>query len=149
MKRRSLLLGALVAATGLSSCCAIVNGRTQNVVFDSTPSGARLYIDNVDRGMTPQKIALKRNKKYEVRVVAEGYEPYACTLESGMSGWIWGNLVFGGLIGLAIDVGTGSIWAFDDVDATLNPSSSAPVIRLTSHVPENAVKVGQMAPKTN
>lgn len=130
----------------LNSCCSIVNGRTQKVMFDSTPSGARLYIDNVDRGLTPQEVTLKRNKKYDVRIVAEGYEPYTCTLDSGLSGWIWGNLLFGAIIGLAIDTGTGSIWAFDDVEPNLRPKSSTATIRLTSHIPAHAVKVGQMAP---
>lgn len=118
------LMGVLaLTSLSLSSCCAVVNGRTQDVQFNASPAGAKLMIDGQDRGTVPQTVSLKRNEKHTVRIEAPGYAPYEATLDSSKSGWVFGNIAFGclGLVGLAIDFGTGAIYAFDDVNASLAP----------------------------
>ena len=40
---------------------------------------------------------------------AFGYEPYSAALTHSVSGWVWGNVFFGGLIGLAVDAGTSNL----------------------------------------
>lgn len=138
-------LGALLAVSCcMSSCCSIVNGRTQSVAFKSTP-GARLYIDGQDRGNTPQEVYLERRKTYEIRLVAPGYEPYRTTLKGSISGWMLGNVLLGGFIGLGIDLATGAVYAFDDVDARLMPQG-APVRVTQGNLPSCAVKIGWMKP---
>lgn len=118
-------LGALLAVSCcMSSCCSIVNGRTQSVAFKSTP-GARLYIDGQDRGDTPQEVELERKKTYDVRLVAPGYQPYHTTLKGSLSSWKLGNILFGGLSGWKHDKETGAAYAFDDVDAKLLPQGAS------------------------
>lgn len=137
------LLGVLaLTSLSLSSCCAIVNGRTQDVQFNASPAGAKLMIDGQDRGTVPQTVSLKRSEKHTIRIEAPGYAPYEATLDGSMSGWVFGNIALGGLIGLAIDFGTGAVYAFDDVNATL-----APQVRISAvhGKPAGARQIAQLA----
>jgi len=62
---------------------------------------------------TPAIIKLKRKDTGVIlRFEKEGYKPIEVILRRGVSGWIWGNLVFsyGGPIGLAIDFITGAAY---------------------------------------
>ena len=43
-------------------------------------------------------------------------------MEGKISAWAWGNLLIG-LVGLGIDVGTGSVYTFDDVNIDLEGQS--------------------------
>jgi hypothetical protein len=40
----------------------------------------------------------------------EGYAPYEMALSRSTSGWVWGNIVFGGIPGLAVDAITGGLY---------------------------------------
>jgi hypothetical protein len=42
-----------------------------------------------------------------------GYQPYELTTTRHTTGWVWGNIVFGGLIGLAVDAITGALYAIN------------------------------------
>jgi hypothetical protein len=77
---------------------------------------------NVKKGVTPVVIELKRKEKnLIVRVEKSGYEPVEIPLVRKADGWIFGNIVFGGLIGLAIDFGTGAAYKLtpEEINATL------------------------------
>ena len=53
---------------------------------------------------TPAVIELKRKESNIIlRFEKEGYEPVEIALNRSVDGWIAGNIIFGGLIGLAID----------------------------------------------
>ncbi len=39
-----------------------------------------------------------------------GYQTFDATLTREASGWVWGNIVFGGLIGLAVDAIDGGFY---------------------------------------
>ena len=62
-----------------------------------------------------------------MRVELSGYQPFDMTLTRSVSGWVWGNIVFGGLIGLAVDAIDGAFYNLspEQVSATLaaNPAS--------------------------
>jgi len=38
----------------------------------------------------------------------QGYKTAEVMLENGSNGWVWGNLVFGGIIGLIVDFSNGA-----------------------------------------
>jgi len=64
----------------------------------------------MDRGVTPVIADLKRKDNHLIRVTLEGYQPFEMALTRSVSGWVWGNLVFGGIPGLAIDAITGGLY---------------------------------------
>ena len=49
------------------------------------------------------------------------------TLTRGTSGWIWGNIVFGGIVGLAVDAISGSLYKLSpaQVSATMVKTSTS------------------------
>lgn len=103
-----VLLSLTVFLNGFA-CCTIMNGTTQKVGIASQPTGAHVMVDNQPRGVTPLFVELKRKDTHIVRVEMEGYKPYEAVITRRVSGWVWGNIFFGGLIGLAVDAIAGSI----------------------------------------
>jgi uncharacterized protein YceK len=107
--RQSVVLGAL--ATLLAGCATIMHGTDQDIGFSSSPTNARIVVDNQPRGVTPAVVKLSRKDNHIVRMELDGYQPFEATLTHSVSGWVWGNIVFGGVIGLAVDAMTGGLYA--------------------------------------
>ena len=100
-----LLSGVMVAG-----CATIMNQTTQAIGISSNPTGATVTVDSVPNGKTPVVARLSRKDNHIVKLELAGYKPYETTLTRHVSGWVWGNVVFGGLIGLAIDAISGGLY---------------------------------------
>lgn len=122
--RALAVLGATFSAT---ACATIMHGSNQKIQFNSTPSQAQVMIDGNNVGVTPMVTTLKRGDSHTVRITAPGFQPYEMKLEKKVSGWIAGNLVFGGIPGVIVDAVTGSMYKLSpsEVNATLGAGSSA------------------------
>lgn len=94
----------------LSSCATIMHGTRQTVGISSKPSNAEVWIDNKYVGHSPTIVELTRKDNHIVKIELQGYQPYEVTLTRELSGWVAGNLVFGGLIGLAVDGISGGLY---------------------------------------
>lgn len=118
MIRKTLSVGCILL---VGACASIVHGSRQQVSVTSTPSNARITVDGQPQGSTPAVIKLKRKDLHTVRLELEGYHPAEIALTRKVSGWVWGNIIFGGLIGLAVDAGTGGMYKLtpEQVAATL------------------------------
>lgn len=93
-----------------TSCGSIVNGSCQTVGINSCPEKASVYIDQQYAGRTPMKANLSRRSSHIVRVELEGYESYEMYYDQRMSKWVFGNIAFGGFVGLAIDAISGGMY---------------------------------------
>lgn len=109
MNKYIYTLVAIAVSTLTPSCCSIIKGSTQEVGIASNPAGANVTINGELKGVTPTTLKLDRDKQYTIVLTKPGYEPYSAALTHSVSGWVWGNVFFGGLIGLAIDAGTGNL----------------------------------------
>jgi hypothetical protein len=108
---RTLSVFILVLASISTGCCTIVHlGFTQKVNVNSTPPGASVVIDHEYRGKTPVVVYLKRHDVHEVHIDMEGYQHYETSTTRGLSYWIYGNLVFGGVTGFLTDAMSGSMF---------------------------------------
>lgn len=137
-----LILTGLLA---FSSCASIVSKSRYPVAISSVPNGATISITDrrgkeVYTGVTPAAVVLKsgagyfQRQIYTVKFSKNGYSEKAMTLEADLNGWYFGNLVFGGFIGLLIvDPATGAMYRIADRDlqgvlsettAQLNPFDS-------------------------
>ena len=107
-------------------CATVLNGTTQNIGISSQPTGANVTIDNVAYGVTPLFANLKRGSEHIVTIEMPGYEKSQLTLTKSVSGWVWGNVIIGGLIGLAIDAYSGGLYKLspEQLDAALNESQN-------------------------
>jgi hypothetical protein len=112
MKRKSLVSLALLAVFGLgmSGCATIIDGTRQKISFSSNPSNAEVVVDGRLVGKTPLTEDLKRKHTHSVKISLEGYHPYELTIIKKVNSWVWGNIVFGGFIGLGIDALTGGLY---------------------------------------
>ena len=147
---------AAAALCSLSACASIVHGSKQDVSFSSSPTGATVFVDNQELGVTPVTLKLTRKDHHFVRLEMAGYLPYETMLTRGVSGWVWGNVVVGGIPGLAIDAITGALYRLtpETVEATLVPrrSSLAPAsgdalqVRVVMFADPSWEKIGQLEP---
>jgi hypothetical protein len=76
----------------------------------SKPAGVIVKMD--DRTVTtPNCIQLHRGcPSYVLQFEKEGYKPVAIRLVQATDGWVWGNILIGGIIGIAIDFSNGSAY---------------------------------------
>jgi PEGA domain len=115
----------------ITGCASIMHGTTQDVGITSVPTGASVSIDNIPHGRTPVIAALSRKDSHLVRMELAGYHPFEATLTRAVSGWVWGNLVFGGVIGVGVDAISGGFYSLtpEQVTATLVPLSEVSMSR--------------------
>jgi len=92
------------------ACGTIIQGTTQQVGINSNPSNASVTINGQNHGNTPMIIDLKRKDSHMVKIELDGYQVYETSLTRSTSGWVWGNIVFGGLIGLVVDATAGGMY---------------------------------------
>ena len=125
---RTLLL--MLALTALPGCASILGGGSnQAVTFLSTPTSATYTIVSssgiqMGQGATPGSINLSRKNEYQIEISLDGYQTQTVALTRGTNGWIWGNLVFGWILGFAVDFLTGSAYKLEPalVQVTLQQS---------------------------
>lgn len=136
MRHRSLVL--LPAAVVLASGCAtVIHGTRQDVGISSTPTNARVIVDNQQRGTTPTIAKLSRKDHHIVRIELDGYQPFEAILTRKVSGWVWGNLVFGNVVGLAVDAISGGLYKLtpEQIQGQLNhPQSGTRIVPTTDGV---------------
>ncbi|MEL7023942.1 MAG: PEGA domain-containing protein [Pseudomonadota bacterium] len=125
MKRLSLTVLA-AALTLLSGCASIIHGPSQEVEISSNPSNATVTSNGRMLGQTPVTATLARKDEHVIKIELDGYTTYETTLTRTTSGWFWGNIILGGLIGCAIDVVTGSFYKLtpEQVNAELSEGNA-------------------------
>jgi hypothetical protein len=139
----------------VASCGSIIHGRNQEIGIGSTPSGAKVTIDNLTSANTPFVAKLSRKHLHVVKLESEGFAPMDVTLTRSVSGWAWGNIIFGGLIGLAVDAGTGGLYKLSPEQlnttlatksASIAPTKDGIYVVMVPAAPREWVKVGQLTP---
>jgi hypothetical protein len=144
---------AALMAFSLTGCATIMHGNHQEVGFSSTPTGAQVTVDNKPLGVTPTTASLTRKDKHVVRIEMAGYQPYELQLTRQVDGWVVGNIVFGGVIGLAVDAINGSMYKISPsaVNGTLSTQtamtgSDAITIAVVLTPQPGWEKIGEMQP---
>ncbi|OGE83043.1 MAG: hypothetical protein A2Y39_07065 [Candidatus Delongbacteria bacterium GWF2_40_14] len=114
----SISFGLIASLIG---CATIMKGSSQDINFSSNPAGAQIKINGTSMGNTPVVLKLKTGDEQSVRFELDGYLPYETKITKSISGWIWGNIVFGGIIGLIVDFSTGAVYKLnqDQISAQL------------------------------
>jgi len=136
-------IGSVALAAGLMGCATIIHGTTQEIHFDSTPSGATASVGS-QTVTTPGQLSLQRDRSYDVAFEKPGYLPAHTHVGQSASGAVWGNILLGGLIGLCVDYSNGAAYNLEPetVSATLvaDPSAApAPEAHTASESPPAAV----------
>ncbi len=105
-----LLVAALCVLCG---CATITRGTKEVLVVESDPVGAEVTTSIGLVGKTPATFKVSRKGGFTVTIVKEGYEPVTVQVGSQVAGGgaagMAGNVILGGLIGAAVDAGSGAM----------------------------------------
>lgn len=108
MRHWQALIG--IASVLLTGCASIVHGPNQDLTVTSQPETLCVTINGEPYGATPVVASLPRGKNYVVQVRKDNYHPYEITVVPMVNGMVWGNLLFGGLIGMAVDASSNAAY---------------------------------------
>ena len=124
MKQTSVF--CLIPCLLFTSCASIVSKSQCPVAITSNPSGAKFTVKNkagepIHQGVTPCTVTLPASAgyfqpaNYSLEFTKKGSATQTVEIKAGINGWYFGNIVFGGLIGIVIvDPLTGAMWRLDD-----------------------------------
>lgn len=123
----TVILGFMVLST--TGCGTVVNGIYQDLAITSNPGGAQVSVDGISSGTTPVVVPVTRKHAHVVKVEQDGYHPIEGSVVPVTSIWEWGNVIFAGLIGLAVDAWTGGMYELsqDRVNAVFPAQSERTV----------------------
>jgi hypothetical protein len=131
------ILSLLIVPFLFTGCASIIDGGSKTVRISSNPTGAKVTISNRDGKAvsvqtTPAIVVLERSRGYfsgeNYKLVFDepGYYPYETHVKSSVDGWYFGNILFGGLIGmLIVDPATGDMFTLKPREVSCNLVSSA------------------------
>jgi uncharacterized membrane protein len=131
--RQFSMLGCWLGLAFLSSGCAsIVEGTDQSVTVQTSPSGAscELKRDGAVIGIvnpTPGTVTVDKSKD-DIAVICkkDGYQDGSGAFSSEFQGMTFGNLLFGGIIGVAVDASSGAMHEYPaSVTVVMAPNSFA------------------------
>lgn len=86
-----------------TSCASIVAGSNSDVQVISNPPGLEFRTDTGLHGVTPQLVSLPNGRTVNFMWEVNG-TPGSTTSKPHISGWIAGNILFGGILGIIVDV---------------------------------------------
>jgi len=122
-KFTSLVLTGVILL--LSSFASIVSKSSYPISINSTPSEAKISITDkkgieIYSGNTPATLKLKAGSgffgkaQYQVKFKKNGYDSKTVPVHFKLDGWYFGNILFGGVIGmLIVDPATGAMYKLD------------------------------------
>lgn len=112
--KSTILSLSLAGIVGLSGCATITRGSTETLVINSDPTGADVLLSSGLRGQTPISFDLPRKTTVVIDITKDGYEPARMVVNPAMGSdgtvALFGNVIFGGVIGVGVDAGTGAIY---------------------------------------
>ncbi len=132
------LIAVAAVVIFLSGCATIMTGTTQKVAVTSNPSGAVAKVDGGMAAVTPTIFNLERKTDHTIEISKEGYRLATVILRHTLSGATAGNILVGGIIGLAVDGCSGAMYKLvpERVDVNLEPAGQ----QISADVPK-AVEV--------
>jgi hypothetical protein len=122
LKITFLAISSILLLTG---CASIVSKTSWPITINSSPSEAKISIKDkkgieIYTGSTPATLKLKSGAgffskaRYQVTFEKAGYEKKVVPVEFKLNGWYWGNIIFGGPLGLLIiDPASGAMFKLE------------------------------------
>lgn len=160
MEIRQMIAVLLLPVFFLTGCASIVGKDSFPLTINSNPDGATIVLKDENgikmyAGTTPTTVTLAAGeayfhaKSYNITFSKQGYMDQFVQVKATLSGWYFGNILFGGLIGmLIVDPITGKMWklknnVFGDLSpqkTALNKSQRTLKIMTLSQIPEHMRK---------
>ena len=122
LKLKFLAISSILLLTG---CASIVSKSSWPITINSSPSEAKISIKDkkgieIYTGTTPTTLKLKSGSgffskaRYQVTFEKVGFDKKVVPVEFKLNGWYFGNIIFGGPLGLLIiDPATGAMFKLE------------------------------------
>tara|TARA_R110000868_G_scaffold691_2_gene4948 strand:+ start:1917 stop:2378 length:462 start_codon:yes stop_codon:yes gene_type:complete len=137
-----IILAVCAASTVLAGCGTITRGSNDTWVVETDPPGATVMTSNgYQCQSTPCAIKMPRRSEFVATVERNGYETVTVNVTHQVSGAggasMAGNVLVGGLIGAAVDAGTGSMHDLvpNPVHINLVPLAASPAAPVAAPAP--------------
>ena len=118
--KKVVLMMVVFTAFIFTSCATILSGTSDDITFNSDPSGAAIMLDGLKVGKTPATVSIKRpgfgNK--EITLKLDGYEDRTFILQKGFNTMAICNLA--SWPGWIIDVVTGTIMKYSKTNYSVD-----------------------------
>ena len=108
----------LLSIAALPGCATMMEGTGQSVSVATTPAGATCEMDRAGTKLgtvnpTPGSLRIDKSKNdLDVICSKAGYQQARMTTSPKFVGTTFGNIIFGGLIGVAVDAATGANYEY-------------------------------------
>lgn len=108
------LCAAVAAISSLGACATIVSGTSQSISVITDPDGANCKLERDGQVVgivnpSPGTVRVDKSKNdITITCKKEGYADTLAPLPSSFTGTTFGNILFGGLVGVAIDASSGA-----------------------------------------
>jgi hypothetical protein len=107
------VLSAALVALSLGACATVTRGTTDQVTFTSEPSGAAVRTSiGHSCPTTPCTVEVSRKSEFVAVFTMNGYEeqqiPVATRIAGSGAAGFAGNILIGGIVGMAADAATGA-----------------------------------------
>jgi hypothetical protein len=129
---RLACVGIVAFAALLSGCATVVKGSSQTLTIITDPEGASCELKREGESIgvvdpTPGSVEVAKDKdEIDVTCKKKGFKESNTYLSSTFQTWTVGNLLIGGLIGLAIDASSGAITQYpSEISLKLTPEQFA------------------------
>lgn len=120
MKAKAIsLIGLLAIVFFGNSCATLFKGSSEDVRFESRPSGAEIWIDGVKLGTTPAVFKLESKKTYTIEFKLNG-KAKAVRLTNHMAAGYLILDILAGLVPVIIDAATGAWMKLDSHDVIVD-----------------------------
>ena len=119
-----LIVSLFILAIGLTGCSLIVQGTRESIDVRSIPPGV-VAKSGERQTLTPGELKLRRNKEHTITFEKEGLPAREATLKPKLSWWLLGNVVFGGLVGLIVDLATGAGFRLDPTNVEMDMATGS------------------------
>lgn len=138
----SVLIVMLLSFLG---CATIFKGSSADVRVNSSPAGADIFINEIDKGTTPQTLSLKRNKDYLLTFKKDGYKDVKVEVNKkfDIGTTVIGNIFSWGIIGIIVDLAGGAAYSLTpaDVEANMDNLAKAGYLPTENEMKESDIHV--------
>jgi hypothetical protein len=110
-----LIAAALLLGAFTTGCATITKGSSQSITINTDPPGANCTMSREGAmigavAQTPGTLLVEKDKDaITVNCKKEGYFESALAMEASIQGMTFGNILFGGIVGVAIDGVSGAL----------------------------------------
>jgi hypothetical protein len=104
----------LLLCSVLVGCATLFQGGPDHIPVNSNPLGAKIYLDNQLIGVSPTTISVPRKSECVIRIEMAGYESITIDRDKNLNGWFLGNILLGGIVGIAVDLITHNQGGYSD-----------------------------------